>query len=73
MGPLLFTIIYVDEILSVPKNCKSMGYVDDTKSLITFSPCDLSKAVSDLNEGLNEISKWCCEHSPLINPKKQRF
>ena len=47
LGPLLFTI-YVDEILSVSRDCKSMGYVDDAKIFITFSPCDLSKAVSDL-------------------------
>ena len=52
---------------------QTMGHVDDTKSFITFSPCDLSKAVSDLNDGLNEISKWCCEYSPLINPKKLGF
>ena len=49
-----------------------MGYVDDTKTFITFSPCDLSKAVSDLNEDLNEISKWCCENSLLINPQKNK-
>lgn len=72
LGPLLFTK-YVDELLSVPRNCTSMGYVDDTKTFITFSPCDLSKAVSDLNEDLNEISKWCCENSLLINPAKAKI
>ena len=32
LGPVLFTL-YVNEPFSVPKNCQTMGYVDDTKIL----------------------------------------
>ena len=34
-GPVLFTV-YVNEFLSVPKHCKSSGYVDDTKAFYLF-------------------------------------
>ena len=71
LGPLLFTV-YVNEILSVPRRCKSMGYVDDTKTFIAFPPRDLSSAISDLNEDLNEISRWCCANSLLINSEKTK-
>ena len=30
LGPVLFTL-YVNDLLSVPKHCRAMGYVDDTK------------------------------------------
>ena len=71
LGPLLFTV-YVNEILSVPRRCKSMGYVDDKKIFIAFPPRDLSSAISDLNEDLNEISRWCCANSLLINSEKTK-
>ena len=32
LGPVLFTL-YVNNLLSVPKKCEAMGYVDDTKLL----------------------------------------
>ena len=46
-----------------------MGYVDDTKTFIAIPPRDLSNgnAISDLNEDLNEISRWCCANSLLSN------
>ena len=30
LGPVLFTL-YVNDLLSVPKHCQAIGYVDDTK------------------------------------------
>ena len=30
LGPVLFTL-YVNDLLTVPKHCQAMGYVDDTK------------------------------------------
>ena len=32
LGPVLFTL-YVNNLLSVPKKCEAMGYIDDTKLL----------------------------------------
>ena len=44
LGPLLFTI-YVNDLLTVPKNCSS-DYVDDTKLYMSFGVHDCKNAVA---------------------------
>ena len=72
LGPVLFTL-YVNNLLPVPKKYEVMGYVDDTKLLLTLLPCEISVAISDLNSDLREIAKWCSTNSLLINPNKTKF
>ena len=72
LGPVLF-MLYVNDLLSVPKKCEAMGYVDDTKLLLTLPPSDISIAISDLNSDLREIAKWCSTNSLLINPNKTKL
>ena len=71
LGPVLF-MLYVKN-LSVPKKCEAMGYVDDTKLLLTLLPSDISVAISDLSSDLREIAKWCSTNSLLINPNKTKL
>ena len=72
LGPVLF-MLYVKNLLSVPKKCEAMGYVDDTKLLLTLLPSDISVAISDLNSDVREIAKWCSTNSLLINPNKTKL
>ena len=72
LGPVLFTV-YVNDLLSVPKHCKSSGYVDDTKVFLSLHPRDITDASNALNQDLSEISRWCCENSLLINPDKTKL
>ena len=72
LGPVLF-MLYVKNLLSVPKKCEAMGYVDDTKLLLTLLPSDISVAISDLNSDVREIAKWCSANSLLINPNKTKL
>ena len=72
VGPVLF-MLYVKNLLSVPKKCEAMGYVDDTKLLLTLLPSDISVAISDLNSDLREIAKGCSANSLLINPNKTKL
>ena len=66
LGPVLFTL-YVNELLSAPKKCEAMGYVDNTKLLLAhLSPLDISVAISDLYSDLSEVAKWCSVNSLLI-------
>ena len=51
LGPVLFTL-YINDLLSVPKKCKTMGYVDDTKLLLALPPSDLKVAIPDFNSDL---------------------
>lgn len=72
LGLVLFTL-YVNDLLSVPKKCEAMGYVDNTKLLLALPPSDLKVAISDLNSGLRAVAKWCSTNSPLINPDKTKL
>ena len=72
LGPVLFTL-YVNELLSIPNHCQSMGYVDDTKLLLALPPNQTIDAFSMLNDDLREITKWCCRNSLLINPDKTKL
>ena len=62
LGPVLFTL-YVNELLSVPKNCQTMGYVYDTKILLSVSTCNVTEASDAFNSVLKEVSRWCCANS----------
>ena len=66
--------MYVSDLLSVPKHCKSSGYVDDTKVFLSLPPPprDIIHACVALNQDLLETSRWCCENSLLINPAKTK-
>ena len=68
LGPVLFTV-YVNNLLSVPKHCKSSGYVDDTK-VLSLPPRDITDASNAFIQDLLEIFHWYCENSLLINPDK---
>ena len=58
---------------SVPKHCRSSGYVDDTKVFLSRPRRDITDECVALNQDLLEISRWCCENSLLINPAKTKL
>ena len=72
LGPVLFTL-YVNDLLSVPRHCQAMGYVDDTKIFLGLPSSQISDAVTALNKDLSEIARWCCTNSLLINPDKTKL
>ncbi|PFX13026.1 putative RNA-directed DNA polymerase from transposon BS [Stylophora pistillata] len=69
LGPMLFTL-YVNDLLQVPKHCRALRYVDDTKVFMALPSSQLLEAVAAVNQDLRDISSWCCAHSLLINPDK---
>ena len=72
LGPVLFTL-YVNDIFRVPKHCKPIGYVDDTKIFLGFPSSKLHDVIYAVNEDLKEILSWCCRNSLLINPDKTKL
>ena len=70
LGPVLFMCML--RLLSVPKKCEAMGYVDDIKLLLALPPTDLKVAIHDLNSDLHAVAKWC-SNSLLINPDKTTY
>ena len=71
LGPVLFTI-NVNDLLSVPTYWKSACYVDDSKLYLSFPSSDMSTAIHNLNADLEQVSRWCCQNSLLINPDKTK-
>ena len=69
LGPALFTV-YINDLLTVPKLCQTACYVDDSKLYLKFKTNKLCNAVSAVNSDLNEICRWCCHNSLLVNPDK---
>ena len=72
LGLVLFTL-YVNDLFRVPKHCKPLGYVDDTKILLVFPSNKLHDVISVVNEDLKEILSWCRRNSLLINPNKTKL
>ena len=71
LGPVLFTV-YINDLLTVPKLCQTACYVDDYKLYLKFKTNKLCNAVSAVNSDLNEICRWCCHNSLLMNPDKTK-
>ena len=72
LGPMLFGI-YVNDLLSTPRNCLTESYVDDTKLHISFRPQDCGDTVSAMNEDLVSIRNWCFENGLFLNPDKTKL
>ena len=72
LGPLLFNI-YVNDLPSVPENCSSQCYVDDTKLLVSFQLHDQHEAIAKMNEDLLSIRNWCFNNQLLLNPDKTKL
>ena len=72
MGPLLFTI-YVNDIPTIPKNCSTECYVDDTKLYMSFGVKECHNAVTAINEDLLRIRDWCFDNGLLLNPEKTKL
>ena len=72
LGPLPFRI-YINDLPSVPRNCLTQCYVDDTKLQISFKTRDGSIAMNDLNSDLLLIPNWCFNNFLLLNPDKTKL
>ena len=72
LGPVLFTV-YLNDLLTVPKLWQTACYVDDPKRYLKFKTNELCNAVSAVNSDLNEICRWCCHNSLLMNPDKTKL
>ena len=72
LGPVLFTV-YINDLLTAPKLCQTACYVDDYNLSLKFKTNKLCNAVSAVNSDLNEICRWCCHNSLLMNPDKTKF
>ena len=70
LGPLLF-LIYVNDMPSTIRHCKSILFADDTTLHITEN--NLENALDNINEDLLNLTHWCNENSLKINASKTNF
>ena len=65
--------LYVNDLPSVPENCSSQCYVDDTKLLMSFQLHDQHEAIAKMNKDLLSIRNWCFNNQLLLNPDKTKL
>ena len=71
-APLLFSI-YMNDLPSLPLECRLESYVDDTKVFPSFPIENKDIAKQHLEEDLLRVAKWCCNNQLLINPDKTKL
>ena len=54
-GLVLFTI-YLNDLLSVPKDCKSICYLDHSKLYLSLPSSTVSKVINNLNMDLENVT-----------------
>ena len=72
LGLLLFTV-YVNDLPSVPQNCSSEYYVDDTKLYASFRLEDCQYTATLMNCDLVRVRNWCFNNHLLLNPEKTKL
>ena len=72
LSPLLFSI-YTNNLPCATKECSLDSYVDDSKVSLSFSIQDIPKAKLALEVHLNNVARWCCTNSLILNPDKTKF
>jgi hypothetical protein len=70
LGPVLF-IIYINDIIKHVKHCKIKLFADDT--MIYVSGRDVCDMMNKINEDLNNIYKYLCNHKLSVNENKCKF
>ena len=70
--PFLFNI-YTNSLPSITKSCNLESFVDDSKTFLTFPVSSTNRSLEDIEEDLQKIFQWCCNHSLLINPEKTKM
>jgi hypothetical protein len=69
LGALLFNI-YVKDLPTVMKSCKSECYVDHSKLLLSFAVSDRETAKDLILSDLERVHNWCFDNVLLLNPDK---
>ena len=63
LGPL-FWLLYIDSLC--PSSSTAVKYADD----LTLTPNSIANSKSDLQNTIDEVTRWCDEHNMIANPKK---
>ena len=72
LSPFLFNI-YTDSLPSTTRSCNLESFVDDSKTFLTFPVSSINCSLEAIEEDLQRIFQWCCNHSLLINPEKNKM
>ena len=69
IGPLAF-LIYINDVTRVFQNCEALLYADDT--VLISSHTNFLIAISNLQNDLNSMVKWCDSNKLSVNYKKTK-
>ena len=69
-NPTIFCT-YINDPPEAAHNCELELYVDDTKTLLSFSFSEIDTAVSSLEWDLRNVATWCCKNNASFNKSRQ--
>ena len=64
LGPVLFTL-YVNDLLQVPKRCRALGYVDDTKVFMALPSSQLPEICPEIHTTTKMAKMAKCRQQQL--------
>ena len=68
LGPTLF-LIYINDVMNVLNMVNHKLYADDTALYYSFN--NLSVLEENIQEDLNNFSRWCNQNALTVNVKKE--
>ena len=71
VGPMLFTMYSspLSDIIA-SNGMSGMCYADDTQVYVSFKPCDLHVAISQVEKCVKEIKQWSVANGLKLNDEK---
>lgn len=69
LGPILF-LVYINSIFKCVVNCKALLYADDV--VLISGHRDLNSALNNMQNDINNITKWSHDHELTINMNKSK-
>lgn len=70
LGPILY-LIYANDMLNTLKDCYTYAYADDTAIVVTNKNIEI--ATKNMQNQLNDVSKWCHDNGLVINASKTKL
>ena len=62
---------YINDLPEAANNCELESYVDDMKTLLSFSLSEIDTAVNSLERDLRNVATWCCKNNASFNKCRQ--
>ena len=70
LGPLLFTLLLINDIDLQPNHCEIILYADDVVIYCAHKNCD--NIASQLNADIDQVAQWLVKNKLVVNLKRTK-